>query len=260
MQRSAADAAPQAFGRRHARARCPPSVAGLRRETGSRWAATSGHRSAAPRGQRSGDTGVCRCDIAHPRSCPSTRLRARNPENGCSGRGERSQTSTTDLNVPVSLPLEIALTGMERGIDGDRVTGTWSGREESRRHFPTHCQDRRRDRSDLRSARPGDCVGGPPTVRAADNDSIVSGAPRARDLATAGRFARCSWRGEPRGYTSARSRSTCWRRAVSAPPVVATCDPTVRVPRAMQAPRGLLPPRSQGLPLNVSQRSGDPAS
>jgi hypothetical protein len=29
------------------------------------------------------------------------------------GRGERRQTSTTDLNVPVRLPLEIALTGVE---------------------------------------------------------------------------------------------------------------------------------------------------
>jgi hypothetical protein len=74
------------------------------------------HRSGAPTGRRSGDTGVCRCDIAQPRPCPSARPRERNPENGSSGRGERSQTSTTDLNVPVSLPLEIALTGMERGI------------------------------------------------------------------------------------------------------------------------------------------------
>jgi len=30
------------------------------------------------------------------------------------GRGERRQTSTTDLDVPVRLPLEIALTGVER--------------------------------------------------------------------------------------------------------------------------------------------------
>ena len=35
-----------------------------------------------------------------------------------SGRGERSRTSRTDLNVPVSLPLKIALTGVERWIDG----------------------------------------------------------------------------------------------------------------------------------------------
>ena len=34
------------------------------------------------------------------------------------GRGERRQTSTTDLNVPVRLPLEIALTGVERWTDG----------------------------------------------------------------------------------------------------------------------------------------------
>lgn len=33
---------------------------------------------------------------------------------GRSGRGERRQTSTTDLNVPVRLPLEIALTGVAR--------------------------------------------------------------------------------------------------------------------------------------------------
>ena len=37
---------------------------------------------------------------------------------GQSGRGERRQTSTTDLNVPVRLPLEIALTGVERWTDG----------------------------------------------------------------------------------------------------------------------------------------------
>jgi len=30
------------------------------------------------------------------------------------GRGERRQTSATDLNVPVRLPLEIALTGVAR--------------------------------------------------------------------------------------------------------------------------------------------------
>jgi hypothetical protein len=47
------------------------------------------HRSAAPTGRRSRDTGVCRCDIARPRPCPSVRLRARKPANGCSGRGER---------------------------------------------------------------------------------------------------------------------------------------------------------------------------
>jgi hypothetical protein len=35
-----------------------------------------------------------------------------------SGRGERRQTSTTDLVVPVRLPLEIALTGVERWIGG----------------------------------------------------------------------------------------------------------------------------------------------
>jgi hypothetical protein len=34
------------------------------------------------------------------------------------GRGERRHTARTDLNVPVRLPLEIALTGMERGIVG----------------------------------------------------------------------------------------------------------------------------------------------
>jgi hypothetical protein len=34
------------------------------------------------------------------------------------GRGERRQTSMTDLNVPVHLPLEIALTGVERWIGG----------------------------------------------------------------------------------------------------------------------------------------------
>ena len=34
------------------------------------------------------------------------------------GRGERSQTSTTDLNVPARLPLEIVLTGVERWTDG----------------------------------------------------------------------------------------------------------------------------------------------
>jgi hypothetical protein len=34
------------------------------------------------------------------------------------GRGERRQTSTTDLNVPVRLPLEIALTGVERCLRG----------------------------------------------------------------------------------------------------------------------------------------------
>ena len=33
---------------------------------------------------------------------------------GQSGRGERRQTSATDLNVPVRLPLEIALTGVAR--------------------------------------------------------------------------------------------------------------------------------------------------
>jgi hypothetical protein len=34
------------------------------------------------------------------------------------GRGERRQTSTTDLCVPARLPLEIALTGLERWTDG----------------------------------------------------------------------------------------------------------------------------------------------
>jgi len=34
------------------------------------------------------------------------------------GRGERSQTSTSDLNVPVRLPLEIALMGVEQWTDG----------------------------------------------------------------------------------------------------------------------------------------------
>jgi hypothetical protein len=34
------------------------------------------------------------------------------------GRGERSHTSRTDLNVPVSLPLKIALTRVERWIGG----------------------------------------------------------------------------------------------------------------------------------------------
>lgn len=34
------------------------------------------------------------------------------------GRGERSQTSTTDLNVPARLPLEIALTGVAQWIGG----------------------------------------------------------------------------------------------------------------------------------------------
>ena len=33
-------------------------------------------------------------------------------------RGERSQTSTTDPNVPARLPLEIALTGVEQWIGG----------------------------------------------------------------------------------------------------------------------------------------------
>ncbi len=37
------------------------------------------------------------------------------------GRGERRQTSTTDLTVPVRLPLEIALTGVERWTDGATV-------------------------------------------------------------------------------------------------------------------------------------------
>ena len=37
---------------------------------------------------------------------------------GQSGRGERRQTSTTDLNVPARLPLEIALTGVEQWIGG----------------------------------------------------------------------------------------------------------------------------------------------
>jgi len=32
------------------------------------------------------------------------------------GRGERRQTSTTDLSVPASLPLEIAITGIERWV------------------------------------------------------------------------------------------------------------------------------------------------
>ena len=31
-----------------------------------------------------------------------------------SGRGERSQAAAPDLNVPVRLPLEIALTGVEQ--------------------------------------------------------------------------------------------------------------------------------------------------
>ncbi len=35
---------------------------------------------------------------------------------GRSGRGERRQASTTDLNVPVSLPLSIALTGSARWL------------------------------------------------------------------------------------------------------------------------------------------------
>ena len=34
------------------------------------------------------------------------------------GRGERRQTSMSDLNVPVRLPLEIALTGVQRAIGG----------------------------------------------------------------------------------------------------------------------------------------------
>jgi hypothetical protein len=38
--------------------------------------------------------------------------------NGRSGRGERSHTSSADLNVPVSLPLRFALTRVERWIDG----------------------------------------------------------------------------------------------------------------------------------------------
>lgn len=36
----------------------------------------------------------------------------------CIGRGERSQTSTTDLNVPARLPLEIEVTGPERWLRG----------------------------------------------------------------------------------------------------------------------------------------------
>ena len=44
----------------------------------------------------------------------------RSPEGSlrCIGRGERRQTSTTDLHVPARLPLEIALTGVEQWIGG----------------------------------------------------------------------------------------------------------------------------------------------
>ena len=38
--------------------------------------------------------------------------------NKCSGLGERRQTTLRHLNVPASLPLEIALTGAERWVGG----------------------------------------------------------------------------------------------------------------------------------------------
>src|SRR5450759_4880613 len=44
-------------------------------------------------------------------------------ENGCSGRGERSHTTATDLNVPASLHLEVEVTGVERSEAADNIIG-----------------------------------------------------------------------------------------------------------------------------------------